>query len=115
MKKLSSLALARFCRDFALDKKATDPLILDVRAVSSLSDYYVICSVASEPQLKAIAHGLEKELKEKHGLRPFAVDGYPISQWIVVDFGSVMLHIFHEKKRGHYALEALWGDAPKVS
>ena len=115
MKKLTPLALARFCRDFAVDKKATDPLILDIKEVSSLADYFVICSGASEPQLKAIAYGIEKELKDKYGVQPYRVDGYPISQWIVADYGSVMLHIFHEKKRGVYSLEELWGDAPKVS
>jgi len=114
MKLDSALKLARFCRDFALDKKAVNPVILDVRKVSSLADYFVICSAHSEPQIKAIANGLEKELKEQGSRRPLARDGYSGSQWAVVDYGDVMVHIFHENRRGYYDLERLWGDAKRV-
>jgi ribosome-associated protein len=108
------LLLARQCVAAAEDKKALAPVILDLRAVSTITDYLVICSASSEPQLKAIAGGVEQTLKETIGRRPFAVDGFPTSQWIVIDYGEVMLHIFHEQKRGHYALEDLWSDAPVV-
>ena len=114
MAALTSLKLAKLCRTIAEDKKAEDPVILDLRKVSAVSDFFVICSAQSEPQLKAIANGLEKELKEQYGLFPTAVDGFPKSQWIVADYGSVMVHIFHTNRRGHYALEDLWSDAPKV-
>ena len=107
-----ALVLARCCVEAALDKKALDPIILDLREVSSITDYLVICSAQSEPQLKAIANGVEQALKETPGRHPLAVDGFPTSQWIVIDYGEVMLHIFHEQKRGHYALEDLWSDAP---
>ncbi len=69
----------------------------------------------SEPQIKAIANGVEQVLKEEFERYPLAVDGFPTSQWIVIDYGDVMLHIFHEQKRGVYALEDLWSDAPQVS
>src|ERR1700753_3295571 len=108
------LVLARACIAAAEDKKAVDPVILALRAVSSITDYLVICSAQSEPQLKAIANGVEQTLRESIDRRPLAVDGFPTSQWIVMDFGEVMLHIFHEGKRGHYALEDLWSDAPVV-
>lgn len=111
---LTGLALARLCVEFAEDKKALDPVILDLTAISALADYFVICSAQSEPQLKAIANGVEKSLKDDYDRRPLAVDGFPTSQWVVVDYGDVMLHIFHEQKRGVYALEDLWGDAPRV-
>jgi ribosome-associated protein len=111
---LDSLPLARLCRDLALDKKAIDPVILDLREVSTLADYFLICSAQSDPQLKAIAVSMEKTIKDEHDRRPYAVDGSAASQWIVVDYGDVMVHIFHESKRPHYALEELWGDAPKV-
>ncbi len=110
----AGLKLAKLCRDFADDKKALDPVILDLRKVSSVADYFVICSAESEPQLKAIANGLEKALKDDHDLRPQAVDGHPQSQWIVVDYGDVMVHIFHTASRARYNLEALWRDAPKA-
>lgn len=111
---LSGLELAQRCVQFAQDKKAIDPIILDLRKISTIADYLVICSAQSEPQLKAIANGVEKGLKEDFGQRPLAVDGFPTSQWIVVDYGDVMLHLFHEQKRGVYALEDLWSDAPQV-
>jgi ribosome-associated protein len=111
----SGLELARQCVWAAQDKKALDPIILDLRTVSSITDYLVICSAQSEPQLKAIANGVEQALKENLSRHPLAVDGFPTSQWIVVDYGDVMFHIFHEAKRGVYALEDLWSDAPQVS
>jgi len=112
---LSALDLARNCVWAAQEKKALEPIILDLRAISSITDYLVICSAQSEPQLKAIANGVEQALKENFERRPLAVDGFPTSQWIVIDYGDVMLHIFHEQKRGVYALEDLWSDAPQVS
>ncbi len=108
------LDLAQRCVELALDKKALDPVILDLQAISTITDYLVICSAQSEPQLKAIANGIVKSLKDDHGRTPYAVDGFPASQWIVIDYGEVMLHIFHQDKRGIYALEDLWSDAQKV-
>ncbi len=110
-----SLDLAHQCVFAAQDKKALDPIILDLRNVSSITDYLVICSAQSEPQLKAIANGVELALKETVGRHPLAVDGFPTSQWIVMDYGDVMFHIFHEQKRAVYALEDLWSDAPQVA
>jgi ribosome-associated protein len=112
---LDGLDLARRCVEYALDKKALDPIILDLQAVSTITDYLVICSAQSEPQLKAIANGVVKTLKDDFGRAPLAMDGFPASQWIVIDYGEVMLHIFHETKRGIYALEDLWSDAKQVS
>jgi ribosome-associated protein len=112
---LAGLKLAQKIVAAAQDKKALDPLILDLRKISTIADYLVICSAQSEPQLKAIANGVEKTLKEEDECRPLAVDGFPTSQWIVIDYGDVMFHIFHEQKRAHYALEDLWSDAPQVS
>ena len=91
-----SLDLARQCVWAAQEKKALDPIILDLRKISTITDYLVICSAQSEPQIKAIANGVEQALKEKPGRHPLAVDGFPTSQWIVIDYGDVMFHIFHE-------------------
>ena len=114
-KPLSGLQLAQRCVEYALDKKALDPIILDLQGISSITDYLVVCAAQSEPQLKAIANGVVKTLKDDFGRPPLAVDGFPTSQWIVVDYGEVMLHIFHESKRGLYALEDLWSDAKQVA
>jgi ribosome-associated protein len=111
----SALDLARQCVWSAQDKKALDPIILDLRNISSITDYLVVCSAQSEPQIKAIANGVEQGVKETLERQPLAVDGFPTSQWIVVDYGDVMFHIFHEAKRPVYALEDLWSDAPQVS
>jgi ribosome-associated protein len=110
-----SLELARQCVWAAQEKKALDPIILDLRNISTITDYLVICSAQSEPQIKAIANGVEQSLKEALERHPLAVDGFPTSQWIVIDYGDVMFHIFHEQKRPVYALEDLWSDAPQVS
>jgi len=75
----------------------------------------VICSATSEPQLKAIANEIETKLKEHHKIRAAAVDGFPASQWIVLDYLEVVIHIFHRDKRAFYSLEDLWGDAPRVA
>ena len=113
--KNEGLDLARQCVWAAQEKKALDPIILDLRNISTITDFLVICSAQSEPQIKAIANGVEQALKESLERHPLAVDGFPTSQWIVIDYGDVMFHIFHEQKRPVYALEDLWSDAPQVS
>jgi ribosome-associated protein len=99
---------------FAGDKKAENVVVLDLRGISSFTDFFVICSGTSEPHLKAIAGEIQDRLKKDHGIRPHAVDGYPMSQWIVIDYSDVIIHIFHESKRGFYSLEDLWSDAPRL-
>jgi ribosome-associated protein len=111
---LTGLELAHLCVQAAQDKKAVEPIILDLQSVSTICDYMVICSAQSEPQIKAIVSGVEKEVKDEHARYPLAVDGFPTSQWVVIDYGDVMVHVFHEEKRGVYALEDLWSDAPQV-
>jgi ribosome-associated protein len=75
----------------------------------------VICSGTSEPHLKAIAGEIEERLKKENKVSPSAVDGYPMSQWIVIDYSDVVVHIFHEQKRAFYSLEDLWSDAPRLN
>ena len=89
--------------------------MLDLREISTFTDFFVICSAASEPQLKAIAGEIEARLKEDHKIRAAAVDGFPASQWIVLDYLQVVVHIFHREKRAFYSLEDLWGDAPRLA
>lgn len=89
--------------------------MLDLREISTFTDFFVICSAASEPQLKAIAGEVEGSLKKDHAVRPAAVDGFPASQWIVIDYMQVIVHIFHAEKRDFYSLEDLWGDAPRLA
>lgn len=86
-------------------------VIVDLRGISSFTDYFVICSAGSEPQLKAVSNGVQDVLRERHGVRPKAVDGFPASRWVVIDYSDVIVHIFHEELRDVYALEDLWNDA----
>jgi ribosome-associated protein len=74
----------------------------------------VICSATSEPQLKAIANEIETRLKEDHRVRATAIDGFPASQWMVLDYLQVVVHVFHRDKRAFYSLEDLWSDAPRL-
>jgi len=113
-KKLTTLAKARFCRKQALEKKALDPLILDLRKINGPSEYFLICSAESEPQVKAIVSQIEQALKEECGERPIATDGTPASGWIVIDYGDLLIHVFHVTRRAYYRLEDLWSDAKTV-
>ncbi|HEY4271276.1 MAG TPA: ribosome silencing factor [Candidatus Udaeobacter sp.] len=106
--------LAKSCAELASSKKAEDIVVLDLRGISTFTDFFVICSGASEPQLKAIANEIETRLREDYSLRPVAVDGFPASQWMVLDYLQVVVHIFHRDKRAFYSLEDLWGDAPRL-
>ena len=87
---------------------------MDLREISTFTDFFVICSAASEPQLKAIANEIETRLKEDYRIRAVAIDGFPASQWIVLDYLQVVVHVFHRDKRDFYSLEDLWGDAPRL-
>jgi ribosome-associated protein len=112
---INSEELAQTIADIAGDKKAEDIVALDLRGISSFTDFFVICSGTSEPHLKAIINELQDRLRQEHGLRPVAVDGFPLSQWVVADYSDVVVHIFHTDKRAFYSLEDLWGDAPRLA
>lgn len=111
---MTSEELAQHIATCASDKQAQEIVALDLRGISTFTDFFVICSGSSEPQLKAIAGEITDRLKKEHGIKPSAVDGYPLSQWVVLDYGSVVVHIFHESKRDLYSLEDLWNDAPRL-
>ncbi len=114
-KSLTSEAIAILIAQAAQNKKAEDLVIMDLRGISNFTDFYVICSGNSEPQLKAIAEEIQTVLRLAHGVRARRVDGFPFSQWVIVDFDDVIVHLFHETKRAQYALEDLWGDAPRIA
>jgi ribosome-associated protein len=111
---ITSEKLATICGELASNKKAEDIVILDLREISTFTDFFVICSATSEPHLKAIAGEVETRLKEDYKISAAAVDGFPASQWIVLDYLQVVVHVFHRDKREFYSLEDLWGDAPRI-
>jgi ribosome-associated protein len=111
--RLTAEKLVKLCREIALGKKAEEAIILDVRKVSSVADFFLICTGTSEPHLKAIADEIAHRLREE-GIRPRHRDGFPASRWVVMDFNDVLVHIFHPELRQRYSLEDLWGDAKRV-
>jgi ribosome-associated protein len=111
---MDSKKLALLCREFADDKKAENITILDVRELSSVTDYFVIASGTSEPHLRAIMNEITDRLREEHELRPRAVDGALQTAWIVLDYFDVIVHVMKQDVRENYDLETLWGDAPRV-
>lgn len=111
---MDSKKLAQLCRKLADNKKAEDLLVLDVRAISSITDYFVIASGSSEPHLRAIAEEITDTLKQDHGLAPRARDGTLQTGWLVLDFFDVIVHVMRADVRQRYDLESLWGDAPRV-
>lgn len=92
-----------------------DVIVIDLRNISTFTDFFVIATGTSEPHLKALAGDLSDRLKKEHKVRPLATDGFPLSQWVIVDYGSVVVHLFHQSKREVYRLEELWGDAPRLT
>jgi len=109
-----ALALALKCATAADDRKAEDIVVIDLRGISSFTDFFVVCTGRSDPQLKAMANGVREDVREELGVRPLSEDGFPASQWVVVDYGSVLVHIFNGEKREYYRIEDLWNDAPRV-
>lgn len=97
----------------ASDKKAENIRVLDLRAISSFADYFVICSGTSDPHLKAIASEVREKLREEYGMNAHS-DGLPASQWVVLDYHGVLVHVFQPEKRAFYNLESLWRDAPEI-
>lgn len=111
---MESRKLALRCRELADEKKAEDLVILDVRKLSSVTDYFVLGTGTSEPHLRAIAQEITESLRSESGLRPRAVDGTLQTGWVVMDFYDVIVHLMRREQRQKYDLEGLWGDAPKV-
>jgi len=97
-----------------LDKKATDVLILQVAPLTSVADYLVISSADSDRQASAIADHIEGILS-RSGSKPLSIEGMRSSQWVLMDFGDVIAHIFRQDVRTHYALERLWADAKRIA
>lgn len=105
----TALALAQL----ALDKKALEVVVLDVRGLASYAEYFVLMTAESDPQMNAIADYLEEKMKER-GERPLSVEGARGGRWLLIDFGDVVAHVFYQDTRSFYDLEGLWADAPRL-
>ena len=105
----TALAMARRIVDIAEDKKASDIVLLDVRALTAVTDYFIICSGASERQLGAIADGISEGLKED-GVLPLGREGGANAHWVLLDLGAAIVHVMSTPEREFYQLEKLWAD-----
>ena len=101
------------CVRAALEKKAYDLVVLETGKLSSIADYFVICSGRSDTQVQAIVDGIEHALQAE-GARPLSVEGVERAQWALLDYGDVVVHVFQVPVRGFYDLERLWVRAPRV-
>ena len=96
------------------DKKADDTIIIDVGDVFAVSDYFVITSGSNPRQVHAIVDGVEEFVVTRGGPRPVRVEGKEDREWVLLDYGSFVVHVFHQEQRNFYQLEKLWGDRPRV-
>jgi len=104
---------ALLCVRFALEKKAYDLVLMEVGRLTSLADYFLVCTGRSDTQVQAITHGVEDNLA-RAGARPLSIEGYARGQWTVLDYGDVVIHVFYEPVREFYDLDRLWARAPRV-
>ena len=106
--------LALAVAGYADEMGAEEITVMDLRGISSIADYFVVCTGTSNPHVKAIHREVSKKLLDEHEQRPRGTDGKLESQWLVLDFVDVIVHVFHVDRRGQYALEDLWSDAERV-
>ncbi|MDB4897598.1 MAG: hypothetical protein JWN15_3860 [Firmicutes bacterium] len=111
---VESAHLARAAALAADDKKAKEVKILDIRSITTVADYFVICSGTSSTHIRAIADNVEGTLSQQ-GLALHHMEGYQNGRWILLDFGDIVVHVMHEEERQFYNLERLWGDAREVA
>jgi ribosome-associated protein len=98
----------------AAEKKAHDLVVLDLREVASFTDYFVIASGTNVRQVQAVADEVQEQLRKRLGVKPARVEGYNSAEWVLLDYGDFILHVFEEKSRRFYDLERLWRDAARV-
>ncbi len=109
---LKGEGLARQAAEFALEKKADNIKILDLRGISDVADFFVICTGGSDTQTRAIADQIDIGLKNQYDTRVWHIEGRNTGQWILMDYVDVVIHTFLPDTRVFYGLESLWGDAP---
>lgn len=109
----NSRSIAKLIAQSAYDVKAVDLEVLDLRKLSAFTDFFVMATGRSDRQVRAISDRILENL-EKKKLKPLGVEGYNQGHWILMDYVNVVVHIFYEEVRSFYALDRLWGDAPKI-
>ncbi len=105
-------ALARACTRLALEKKAEDVIIIDLRKLNAPTDYFVVCSGSTDKHVRAIADNIVEGMRKKKKTRAWHVEGHSVGSWVLIDYVNVVVHVFSDVTRKFYSLETLWGDAP---
>jgi len=105
--------IANFAAEIANDKKAKDTIIIDIRGLSVIADYFVITNGNSETQVQAITNEIKKRMGEAD-IKIKGIEGYKQARWVLLDIGDVVVHVFHKEDRKYYNLDRLWGDAPRI-
>lgn len=109
----AACVLAKRIFEIADDHKASDITVLDLRRLTSFTDYFIIATGMSDSQVRAIAESIRKDLK-RAGKIPLSEEGFRSGRWAVLDYGDVVVHVFYHMERAHYSLERLWHDAPRL-
>ncbi len=109
----SSLTITKTIAKIAAEKKAKDIKAYNLEGLTLIADSFILCTVTSDPQQKAVFNAVYEGLKEK-GIVPLSTEGSFQDNWVVMDYGSVVFHIFKQKARDYYDLEGMWGDAPEI-
>lgn len=94
-------------------KKASDVVVIDVQGITSVADFFILCSGSSNRQVSAIAEHIQKELKNNN-IKPLSIEGIKEGQWVLLDYGHIIIHVFYDTVRSFYNLEGLWADAPRI-
>ena len=110
---MESLEKSRFCARLAHDKKAENLVVLELKGVSALADYFIICSGTSDRHVQAISHHIEAGLK-KEGELALGMEGLREAKWVLLDYDDVIIHIFQKDERLFYDLESLWSECPRL-
>jgi ribosome-associated protein len=106
--------MARVAADAIFNKKGLDIVLLDVEKVFFLSDVFVIATGTSRPHVQALAEHVEERLGESMGIKPIRVEGVTEGEWVLLDYGDIIVHLFQAEPRGFYSLERLWGDSEPI-
>jgi ribosome-associated protein len=110
---MKTLDKALLAAEIIMERKAVDPVLFDVEGLTSITDYFLIASGNSSRQVQAISRHLQRTMKEK-GHRTYGIEGEQEGQWILMDYGDLVVHIFYQPVREFYDLEGLWSEAPRV-
>ena len=110
---METIEKAKMLFNILNERKAVDPVLIEVTGITSIADYFIIASGSSTRQVQAITRHLEKRMREA-GIKPLGIEGEQNAQWVLKDYGDVIIHIFYEDVRKFYDLEGLWVDAPRL-